>query len=332
MKKLLIFIFVTLCFSSVYAKKVKFSVDMTGYELTSAGIHVAGDFQKYLGLPKDWLYDATKLTQEKADTNLYSIVVDLPAFKKYEYKFVNGDQDYQIEFVPVASRVGYGFITNRWIYVDSLANDTTFVGAIRFEGNAPKGLNLLRFKVDMKDAPSIAKEGVHVAGNFQAWNPKNTILYSFGNKVYEIISYVKSGAYEFKYINGNTLAANENVPVNCALNGSRFVTVGTDDAIELVSVCFSDCFNCKTPSSNEDLYTKTNLNIAPNPIGTGFYLKDILPNTELNITDINGRSVFSNTINENTYFVDGQYFGSGIYFISLKNKETKSSQFGKFIK
>ncbi len=332
MKKVLLFIFITLCFSSVYAKKVKFAVDMTGYELNTAGIHVAGDFQKALGLPKDWIYDMTKLTKEKADTNIYSIVVDLPAFKKYEYKFVNGDQDYQIEFVPVESRVGYGFVTNRWIYVDSLANDTTFVGAIRFEGNAPKDLNLLRFKVNMKDLASIAKEGVHVAGNFQAWNPENTILYSFGNKVYEIISYVKPGTYEFKYFNGNTLAKNEVVPAACAKNGSRFVNVGADDALELKSVCFSDCIDCKISSSAEDLYTKTALNISPNPIGIGFYLKDILPNTELNITDINGRFVFSNTINENTYFIDGQYFESGIYFISLKNKETKSSQFGKFVK
>ena len=331
MKKILLFIFITTCFSNIYAKKVKFAVDMSGYELTTAGIHVAGDFQKKLGLPKDWLYDMTKLTKEKADTNIYSIVVDLPAFKKYEYKFVNGDQDYQVEFIPVESRVGYGFVTNRWIYIDSLANDTTFVGAIRFEGNSPKNLNLLRFKVNMKDLSSIAKESVHVAGNFQAWNPKNTILYSFGNKVYEIISYVKPGTYEFKYYNGNTLATTEKVPTACAQNGNRFVKVNLDDAVVLNSVCFSDCIDCKTVAT-EDFYAISEVLIAPNPIENGFYLKDILPNTKVQITDMNGRTIFSNVINENTYFVDAQYFTKGMYFISLKNEVAKTNRIGKFSK
>ena len=83
----------------------------------------------------DWASNTTTLTQE-GSTEIYSIVVDIPAFAKYEYKFLNGDQFYEAEFVPII-RVGYNFNDNRWIYVDSLANDTTFVGAILFAGNAP---------------------------------------------------------------------------------------------------------------------------------------------------------------------------------------------------
>ncbi|MBK8686725.1 MAG: hypothetical protein IPN26_18020 [Bacteroidetes bacterium] len=48
------------------------------------------------------------------------MVVDLPAFAKYEYKFLNGDQGYEVEVVPEESRANYNLSDNRWIYVDSL--------------------------------------------------------------------------------------------------------------------------------------------------------------------------------------------------------------------
>jgi DNA repair exonuclease SbcCD ATPase subunit len=37
------------------------------------------------------------------------------------------------------------------LYVDSLADDTTYVGALIFAGNAPAGLELIRYKVDMEN-------------------------------------------------------------------------------------------------------------------------------------------------------------------------------------
>ena len=113
---------------NVSAKKVKFAVDMTGQIINTTGIHISGDFQTIAGFPGgDWASNTTPLTQE-GTTDIYSIVVDIPAFAKYEYKFLNGDQFYEAEFVPVESRVGYNFDDNRWIYVDSLADDTSFVG------------------------------------------------------------------------------------------------------------------------------------------------------------------------------------------------------------
>jgi len=149
----------------VFAKKVKFAVDMTGIAINTTGMHVSGDFQTLAGFAGgDWNSGSTSLTQE-GTSDIYSIVVDIPAFAKYEYKFVNGDQFYEAEFVPELSRVLYNFNDNRWLYVDSIANDTTFVGAIMFGGNAPAGLTLIRFYVDMQNE-TIAAGGMHVAGNF----------------------------------------------------------------------------------------------------------------------------------------------------------------------
>ena len=202
MKKILFLLSFAFLFTNVNAKKVKFSVNMTGQTISVYGVHVSGDFQTLAGFAGgDWASNTTLMTQETTDTNIYSIIVDIPAFKKYEYKFLNGDQWYEVEFVPVESRVGYNFNDSRWIFIDSLANDTTNIGAIMFSGNAPSGYTLLRFVVDMQSQTSINTNGIHVAGNFQGWNPILTRLCNLDttSKYYEVISYVHTGNYEYKF-------------------------------------------------------------------------------------------------------------------------------------
>ena len=120
-----LFFFSFTCFA--FAKKVKFAVDLTGQPISPNGVHITGDFQEIAGFPGgDWTSDGTPLTQE-GTSSIYSIIIDLPAFRKYEYKFVNGDKFYEAEFIPIASRVGYDFNDNRWIYVDSTSADTSFM-------------------------------------------------------------------------------------------------------------------------------------------------------------------------------------------------------------
>ena len=81
----------------VFAKKVKFAVDMTGQVISPNGVHISGDFQTEAGYPTDWDAEATTLTKE-GSTNIYSVTVNIPAFRKYEYKYVNGDKFYEVEF------------------------------------------------------------------------------------------------------------------------------------------------------------------------------------------------------------------------------------------
>ena len=175
MKKLLLSITILLTSLCLSAKKVKFAVDMTGQTISAFGVHIVGDFQEAAGYPLNFDPAATPLTQE-GSTNIYSIIVTIPAFTKYEYLFVNGDQTYEAEFVPDESRVGYNFVDNRWLYVDSLANDTTFVGAILFSGNAPAGLSLVRYKVDMNNALPVSPNGIHVGTSDDAFSPVKTKL------------------------------------------------------------------------------------------------------------------------------------------------------------
>jgi hypothetical protein len=261
MKKILLGLSLIFAVSHASAKKVKFAVDMTGQVISAFGVHIVGDFQEAAGYPLNFDPAATTLTQE-GTTNIYSIIVTIPAFNKYEYLFVNGDQTYEAEFVPDESRVGYNFDDNRWLYVDSLANDTSFVGAILFGGNAPAGLSLVRYKVDMTNALPVSTNGVHVGDNMNSFSPNKVALYSFGNNIYEIISYYSNNSYAFKYFNGNTAATGETISGPCDVFGNRGLTVIKDTV--MIPACFSSCSAC-LPTSVKETQPAPRFSLFPNP-------------------------------------------------------------------
>jgi len=315
MKHLTLTACILMLFNFAQAKKVKFAVDMSGIVVNTNGIHVSGDFQIAAGYSANWDAAATLLSQE-SDTNIYSIVVDIPAFHKYEYKFVNGDQFYEVEFVPEESRVGYDFNDNRWMYVDSLSDDTTFIGVIRFAKNAPDGKNMIRFKVNMKNQSSISSNGVHVAGSHQSWNLASTRLYSFVDSVYELISFVDSGTYQFKFFNGNTISNSETVPSSCANNGNRTVTTNGD--IVLDPVCYSSCSVCY-PTAVETVKINT-VTIYPNPSKgiINIALKQSVKDIQISLVDLTGRLLLSKRFsNVNSATLDANGLASNIYFIRI---------------
>lgn len=247
MKKLLLFTAALGLFSGAFAKKVRFQVDMTGQTVTSKGVHVAGDFQSEAGAPGDWQPGATNLAQV-GTSSIYSIVVDIPAGRNYEFKFINGNTwDDSVEMVPALSQKGHAnngqSNNNRWFYIDSTADDTTNIPAYLFGGNAPAGKNAVRLAVDLKNE-TVANDGVFVAGAFTNWvsgQRPMTSLYS--NKLYEYIAMLDTGmTYEYKFKNGN--AGWESVPSTCATNGNRSVVSNTSKAE--AKVCFNSCVACPT--------------------------------------------------------------------------------------
>jgi hypothetical protein len=298
---------------------------MTGIPVLPTGMHVSGDFQKLAGFPGgDWNSGSTPLMQEPG-TDIYSIVVDIPAFTKYEYKFVNGDQFYEAEFVPEFSRVMYNFNDNRWLYVDSLANDTTFVGAIIFGGNAPAGMRLVRFYVDMQNV-SVSANGVHLSGSFQGFDPSSTILYSFGNNVYEVIAYMPDGTYGYKFVNGNTLSGEESIPGPCSVNSNREVTVIED--VLLSPVCFGECSWCTTGIAENET---ENPQFYPNPAAyeTTLLLNKSLISPVIKLSDISGRTLRNyHNINTDLLVIEKGNLKPGIYFITVlsDNKTSASSK------
>lgn len=265
MKRYFLTVLVIFVSLTVFAKKVKFAVNMAGQTINSTGIHVSGDFQVLAGFPGDnWDSGSTTLAKE-GTTDIYSVVVTVPAFRKYEYKFVNGDQFYEAEFVPEISRVGYDFNDNRWIYVDSLSPDTFFVGAIRFGENAPTGFKMVRLKIDMNYVAN--PSNVHVAGSFNGWNYQQVILYSFVEKLYEVIQFVPAGNFEYRFANGSTSGNAESIPVSCSSGGgNRSVNLQSDSVLE--AFCFGSCVACVTPVS-KNIAEEELAKIFPNPADHG---------------------------------------------------------------
>ena len=320
MKKLITFLLLLIGLQPSSAKKVKFAVDMTGVPINVTGIHIAGDFQAAAGFPGgDWVSNSTTLTQEGI-TAIYSIIVEIPAFAKYEFTYINGDQFYEAEFVPIESRVDSLTNANRWLYIDSLANDTTFVGAIPFSGNAPAGLTLVRYVVDMQGT-TISSNGIHVAGNFQGWDPMKTILYSFTPAYYEVISYVPAGTYEYKFYNGNQLSSSEIVPGSCNVNSNREVVVTAD--IVLPFVCYSSCGPCVVGIGEfQNLFS---MRLAPNPASEGTLLS--WENNELikrlYITDLTGRMIEEKIVDGNEAYISVSEKPAGIYLVHLSADKTQ---------
>ena len=322
MKKLLLTSLLIITVQLTFAKKVKFAVDMSGLVVNPLGMHVSGDFQTLAGFAGgDWMPNNTPLTQETADTNIYSLVVDIPAFAKYEYKFVNGIQFYEAEFVPIESRVGYLFDDNRWIYIDSLANDTSFVGAIRFSQNAPRGFHLLRLLVNLENETTIDPAKTHVAGTFQGWNTTNSIMYKLNDTIDELIVYVDTliTSAQFKYINGNTSGGYETVPGTCATSGNRDFVVTKDTVLSVV--CFSHCTACPPAGIHENSLSE-NVTLYPNPTNNFSNLEFEKNDTRtISIINVLGSVVRIYNFNGSSLTIEKNDLENGIYFISILNSE-----------
>lgn len=315
MKNIFFLALILLAASSLHAKKVKFSVDMSFEVLDSGGVHITGSFQDEAGFPGgDWQPNTTEMLQE-GSTNIYSVLVDIPAFRLYEYKFINGSGTYGLEFVPVESRVDDIMNDNRWFYLDSLDNDTLDIGAIVFSGNAPQGYYLMRHYVDMQQQ-TVPATGVHVQGSYQAWNPATTILYSFDGKVYQYIAYIPTNAptASFSYVNGNTSAEAESVPAACAVaTNQRGITL-TDHTL-LPTVCFSSCTACATSGIADNLATSA-YKLYPNPAKERCYLAASHARiTKVEVIEIGGRLVLDFSAAETEVAIPTSALAQGLYWV-----------------
>ncbi|MBK7690558.1 MAG: T9SS type A sorting domain-containing protein [Bacteroidetes bacterium] len=320
MKNRILFAILLLSVQFAFAKKVKFSVNMTGQAVHASGVHVMGDFQQLAGLGADYSPDSALMTQDAVDTNIYYLYCDIPAFAKYQYKYVNGDGAYGLELVPEKAQVGYNGDDNRWIYIDSLANDTTLLPTVVFNYNSPAGLTMMRYIVDMT-LQTVSPNGVHIAGDFQGWNPATSRLYSFGNNAYEIIVYGTLGnTYQYQFYNGNAVVDSEMVPAPCGVNSNRSMQLDMDTILS--KVCFGTCTTCY-PAAVADQNEREDIKIFPNPMSTflNIELNPSFQNYEVNISDLSGRTILTMSgIQEQKIRMENKSLASGIYLVSIIDK------------
>lgn len=305
------------------AKIVKFSVNMKGQTISPSGIHISGDFQTLAGIPGgDWNSATAKLNARKDFPDIYEITVNIPAFRKYEYKFVNGELFYEVEFVPEESRVGHDLVDNRWIYIDSLNNDTTFIGPLLFGGNAPEGKKMVRFRVGM-NGYTVDPSGVYVAGSFNGNDFKQARMFSFTGTTYEYMAYVDSlSTITYKYANGNSVDKAENIIGTCTEEGFRTWQIQNDILID--SLCFASCELCKTSGLNP-LTALVNFKVYPNPAKEAFVIEWLSNKSqEYAVTDISGRVMLSGMLSPQTEnYISREALPNGLYLLKISNLTQK---------
>lgn len=293
---------------------------MASWVVDTAGVHVTGDFQDEAGFAADWDPGTTGMTQDVNDANIYTVIVDIPAFRVYEFKFVNGVFGYQQEFVPQESRVNYNFIDNRWIYVDSIANDTQVIAPIRYSGNAPAGKNLIRLYVDMSNE-TVSANGVHAGGWFNNWSTIESRMYSFDGSVYEYMAYADSGSSiprEWKFVNGNSTGNIELLAGWCSnINGNREVVAPRDTMMPVI--CYTFCAACSTVGVDE--ISSASFSVNPNPASGDTEVN--FGNTEpkvISVVDFMGREVTNiQTESESKVVLPVSEYAAGVYFVRVMN-------------
>ena len=220
---------------------VTFRVDMSNETVAAEGVHVAGSFQ-------GWDAAGTMLSDDDMD-NIYEITLSLEA-GDYEFKFINGNDWPFEEVVPDACRANLDGNTNRMITVDS---EMTY--EVCFGSCAACGLTTVLFRVDMSLEDAVAAEGVHVAGNFQGWDPGATMLSDEdGDNIHTVSMSFDAEALDtpgelaFKFINGNSwLFPNESVSTDCGSEtGDRLLTL-EDLNVVTDAYCFNLCGPCVAP-------------------------------------------------------------------------------------
>jgi hypothetical protein len=127
--------------------------------------------------------------------------------------------------------------------------DCTFNGCMDAEAqNYEAGANvddgsctyLVTFRINMSNE-SVSAEGVHLAGDFQDWDPSSLPVPYAGYGVHQVVLQLQQGDYEYAFINGNTSDASESVG-DCGMDGNRVINVSGNMVTS--GECFNSCDQC----------------------------------------------------------------------------------------
>jgi hypothetical protein len=264
MKKFYLFaLSAALCTSAIAQVNVTFEVDMNGTTVSPNGVHLAGNFNDPNGdgtpdnaAYENWNPGAIALDDSDAD-GIYSVTLNL-VDERYEFKFVNNNSwdGNAAEDVPPTCQVEAAGNDNREIWVEGM--DMTY--HVVFASCGPAGTKTIRFRVDMSTQPAISPDGVHVAGQFQGWDPAGSELREKAAGIYEgyftfdpVTAEIPNGTdVEYKFINGDDWTENsiiENMTgFACGLANGNRLEVADETNTLLPIYCFNACSPCVAPT------------------------------------------------------------------------------------
>ncbi|MFM7309734.1 MAG: hypothetical protein ACKOZY_03945, partial [Flavobacteriales bacterium] len=219
-----------------------FQVDMSNVTVSPNGVHIAGAFQ-------GWSPSASSMTLAGNGVYVYQTAL---AAGSHQFKYVNGNAWGADESVPAACGLpngSGGFNRNITMVAgtDQVLNVVCFASCSAC--TAPPATIDVTMRVNMTSV-TVGANGVHLAGNFQGWQPNTSAMNDLGNGIYEItFSAAANSQMLYKFINGNAWSSAETVPAACGLGDgfggyNRATQLGAADTT-ISAVCFSTCDACE---------------------------------------------------------------------------------------
>jgi hypothetical protein len=223
---------------------VIFSVNMSQQTVSPAGVHLAGTFNGFSS-------SANPMTLIGNGIYVDTLLLDTSAV--VQYKFVNGSGSSAVfENVPSAcGQVGGGGFINREISVPNTGGVLPTVCFGECSNCIQPALVDVVIRVNMTGL-TVAPQGVHLAGSFNNWSATANPMTPVGGGIYvDTLSLDTTAIIQYKFLNGNNFANEEQVPSSCGVsNGlggfNRVLAVPQQDSV-LAPVCFSSCVNCPQP-------------------------------------------------------------------------------------
>lgn len=247
MKKLFTLLFASMTISIFAQVQVTFQVDMSGQTVSADGVHIAGSLN-------GWNTTANMLTDQ--GNNIYAVTLDLTPGADYEYKYLNGNAWGTEEAAPGTCTIG----GNNRVFTAPTSDVTLEVTPFN-DCPATVGTQMVKFSVDMS-GQTVSGNGVHVAGNFQAWNPGATAMTDVGNNIYEVTVPVLSdiSVVQYKFVNGNDWGMEETPGAGCG-NGdnNRLLIIKDLGDVDAPVATFGGCDN---PIPTRTVVFKVNLDGA----------------------------------------------------------------------
>lgn len=174
------------------------------------------------------------------------------------------------------------------------------------------------FILDASDL-EISAEGLHIGGTFNVWDPSQNPMTLNSDGFYETMITIGSGDYEFNFFNGASLFDGEYVIGECASNGKRQLTVGSES--QTVQYCWASCLSsCSVGIDEKDL--KYDFSVVPNLVSQGqqayLNLKSDVFDFEYAIVGITGKTVETGKTEGQRTLISTGNLTPGMYTIVLR--------------
>ena len=283
---------------SIFENAVSEVDNVDGRFLQVGGLEVVWD---PAGVANDSRIFSIELNDGTLIVDDYNVVAGAPDVYVITNSFTAGGGDDYDEFAATTfTNIGPSY---QRVLFDYLLAENGVDGVITAEQYPAGGEGRIRtlddltttvtLNVDMslivEEGGVVAPEGVHVAGDFQGWDPAGTPMNDLGNNIWSItFQQEPNTSIQYKFINGNEWGADETqITEDCGVDGgsgsfNRILEVG-EDPVETPIYCFDYCVICDEVSAIDETTLKASVNVFPNPAKDQLNIQINLPEAASNL-------------------------------------------------